>query len=143
MRTRWLGLIGPIVVFGAMTAWAQGGGVLGTWQEPGGAKIDVHRCGEAVCLKVLTLSRDAPSTVDGKNPDAALRTRPIVGLEIGQGFHLEDANHAEDGKLYDPKSGKTYNGTMTSEGSTMRLRGYVGIKLFGRTEEWKRVSGGS
>jgi uncharacterized protein (DUF2147 family) len=137
---RWFGLV---VMFWAMTAWAQGGGVLGIWQEPGGAKIEVHRCGGAVCLKVLTLSRDAPGTVDMKNPDAALRARPVIGLEIGQGFHLDDANHAEGGRLYDPKSGRTYSGTMTSDGATMRLRGYVWLKMFGRTEEWKRVSEGS
>ena len=115
-----------------------GQGVLGTWKEPAGAKIEVHRCGADVCAKLLKLSDDAPGTNDGNNPDKALKQRPLVGLEIGTGFHLVDETHAEDGKLYDPKSGKTYHGSMTSEGDSLKLRGYVGVKAFGRTETWTR-----
>ena len=79
-------------------------------------------------------------TVDANNPDAALRTRPLCGLVIGTGFTLKDPTHAEDGHLYDPKTGKTYKGTLTSEGDRLKLRGYVGAKLFGRTAEWTRTT---
>ena len=134
MRSAMVGLAGLLVTCGA----AMGQGVLGTWKEPAGAKIEVHLCGAEVCAKLLKLSDDAPKTNDGNNPDKKLQQRPLVGLEIGTGFRLADASHAEDGKLYDPKSGKTYHGSMTSEGDSLKLRGYVGIKAFGRTEIWKR-----
>ena len=61
-------------------------------------------------------------------------------LTIGQGFQLTDPTHAEGGTLYDPKTGKTYRGAMKAEGDELDLRGYVGIKLFGESQTWKRVA---
>ncbi len=126
------------MVVGCGVAVGEGSGVLGVWHSKDGAKIDVHSCGSEVCVKLVKLSDDAPGTNDANNPDQSLRQRPLVGLEIGQGFRLADAAHAENGKLYDPKSGKTYHGTMSSDGDALNLRGYVGIKAFGRSETWMR-----
>ena len=138
MGKAFVGVAGWMLGFGV--ALAQGGvsGVLGTWREPAGARIEVHACGNDVCLKLLKLSDNPPKTTDGNNPDQALRSRPLLGLEIGTGFHLADPSHAEGGMLYDPKSGKTYHGSMMSEGDLLKLRGYVGFKAFGRTETWTR-----
>jgi uncharacterized protein (DUF2147 family) len=101
--------------------------------------IRVQPCGAAVCLAVVKLPSNAPSTTDGQNPDANLRKRPLCGLVIGTGFHQDDAEHLSGGHLYDPKSGHTYRGTISSEGDSLHLRGYIGISLFGRSETWKRV----
>ena len=98
--------------------------------------IEVVSCGERVCARLIGISRSAPSQVDGLNPNAALRNRPLCGLEIGSGFKPVDAGRAEDGKLYDPKSGKTYSGSIQRDGDKLALRGYVGLKVFGRTEIW-------
>ncbi|MGI4757157.1 MAG: DUF2147 domain-containing protein [Janthinobacterium lividum] len=122
------------------SAAAQNAGVVGDWREPSGSVIRIAPCGDALCATLVVVSKAASAQVDGNNPDAALRTRPLCGLPIGQGFHGSDANKAEGGKLYDPKSGKTYKGIMTSEGDTLLLRGYVGIAAFGRTEKWDRVT---
>jgi uncharacterized protein (DUF2147 family) len=136
VRTTFIVLAG--YVLGAGVSVAQANGVLGVWREPTGARIEVHSCGPDVCLKLLKLSDNPPGTLDGHNPDQSLRTRPLLGLEIGTGFHLTDPSHAEGGMIYDPKSGKTYHGTISSEGDALKLRGYVGIKAFGRTETWSR-----
>jgi uncharacterized protein (DUF2147 family) len=133
---RWMVAV-SVIALGLGQAGAQG--VMGVWQEPEGARIDVHPCGSDVCLKLIRLSDNPAGTTDGHNPDKSLRARPLVGLEIGEKFHLTDPSHAEDGMLYDPKSGKTYHGSMESVGDELRLRGYVGIKAFGRTETWTRV----
>jgi uncharacterized protein (DUF2147 family) len=130
-----------VVLMAASAARAQESGVLGRWATPDGAAIEIYRCDALVCAKLIALSPDAPVTVDVKNPDAKLRTRPLCGLQMGSGFHLTDANHAEDGQLYDPKSGKTYSGSMAMDGARLKLRGYIGIKMFGRTEMWTRVRG--
>ena len=42
----------------------------------------------------------------------------------------------KDGTIYDPKSGKTYSCKMTIDGNKLKIRGYIGISLFGRTEVW-------
>ena len=123
----------------SVAAHAQQGGVLGQWLTPDGAAVEVYRCDAAVCLKLVALSKDAPSRVDVNNPDASLRRRSLCGLQIGSGFHLTDGNHAEGGQLYDPKNGKTYSGAMLSDGNNLKLRGYIGIWLFGRSEVWTRA----
>ena len=47
---------------------------------------------------------------DDKNPDAKLQSRSLIGLQILSGFvyNAEDKEW-KSGKIYDPKSGKTYD----------------------------------
>lgn len=110
----------------------------GFWSEPTGSTIQAYSCGSDLCLRLTSISPQAPVTTDTKNPDASLRSHPLCGLVIGKGFHLT-GNTAEGGELYDPKSGKTYKGTISREGDKLQLRGYIGIKLFGRTETWTKA----
>jgi uncharacterized protein (DUF2147 family) len=83
-------------------------------------------------------NRDPPR-LDEKNPDSALRSRPLLGLTILTGFRYASDGRWVGGQVYDPNSGNTYRGTITVlDDDTLGLRGYVGISLFGRTETWKR-----
>ncbi len=77
--------------------------------------------------------------MDMNNPDQALQTRPELGLELLKDFTFDGDDVYEDGTIYDPKSGKTYSCKMTINGNSLKIRGYVGISLFGRTEVWTRV----
>ena len=129
------------LAFLTAAALGQSNPMLGNWSEPGGSTIEIYRCDDALCLRLAGISPKAPATTDIHNPDASLRTRPLCGLVIGQGFHIS-GNTADGGELYDPKSGKTYRGAITHEGDTLHLRGYLGIKLFGRTETWTRTGPG-
>ena len=113
--------------------------ILGDWREPTGSIIEIFRCGHDVCAKMVAISKQATTQLDEKNPSPAARKHPLCGLQIGYGFHLTDPAHADSGRLYDPKSGKTYKGAMTADGDKLRLRGYVGIKAFGRSETWTRT----
>lgn len=122
------------------TAQGQTTGILGNWTNPGGSTIHIYRCGPAICAKLIAISKDAPGRVDAENPNPALRGRSLCGLVIGNDFESVSPSRAQGGKLYDPKSGKTYTGSMTREGDKLKLRGYVGIPLFGRTETWSRAS---
>jgi len=115
-------------------------GVLGNWKEPGGSVIRVEPCETGICLWLIAISRTAPAYTDINNPNPDLRRRPLCGLKIGSGFKPRDADHAEGGTLYDPKSGKTYRGQMATAGGKLELRGYIGIPLFGRSETWTRPS---
>ena len=119
---------------------AEDPGLLGFWKEPTGSVIHVDRCGPDICATLVFIRPSAPSRVDSHNPDAALHTRSLCGLRIGQAFHLAQPNKAEGGTLYDPKSGKTYRGAMTSTGNQLSLRGYVGLPMFGRSETWTRTT---
>lgn len=118
--------------------------VLGKWLNPSGeGQVEIYKKGEKYFGKLawIKFPNDAggkPKT-DLKNPDAALRTRPELGLELLKDFTFDGDNVYEGGTIYDPKSGKTYSCKMTLNGKKLKIRGYIGISLFGRSEEWTRV----
>jgi uncharacterized protein (DUF2147 family) len=118
---------------------AQTSPFLGDWQVPSGTIVRIAPCSSDLCMRIVFISPKADATTDIHNPDAALRARSLCALELGSHFHPNDATHASGGTIYDPKSGNTYRGQMVVEGDLLRLRGYVGFSLFGRTEIWHRV----
>ena len=76
---------------------------------------------------------------DEKNPEPALRDRPLIGLDIFSGFRYAGGGRWKDGRIYDANSGKTYRCVVTFvDDDTLEVRGYVGVPLLGRTETWKR-----
>lgn len=80
---------------------------------------------------------------DVNNPDPALRTRDLKGISFLYGFeYVAKKNRWKDGKVYDPGNGKTYSAKMELEdgGTTLKMRGYIGISLLGRTARFERVS---
>lgn len=81
---------------------------------------------------------------DNNNPDKSLRSKPRLGLVIMKSFEWNSSEKRwEDGTIYDPNNGKTYDGYMRFEGDdtkTLYLRGYVlGMTWLGRTSEWERI----
>lgn len=124
----------------AASAYAQAPTVFGYWREPGGSVVRVTPCDHQLCVEIARLPAGNHPMIDARNPDPRLRNRPLCGLRIGAGFVEVDPQHARNGRLYDPRSGRTYGGQMTAEGNLLRLRGYVGLPVFGRTQTWVRAS---
>ena len=80
---------------------------------------------------------------DINNPDPALRDRDLKGISFLYGFeYVAKKNRWKDGKVYDPGNGKTYSAKMELEkgGSILKMRGYIGVSLLGRTARFERVS---
>ncbi|WP_396191849.1 DUF2147 domain-containing protein [Flavobacterium sp.] len=78
---------------------------------------------------------------DVKNPDVKLRNRELTGLVILKNFVFDGDETWEDGTIYDPREGKTYSCKITQKGKNqIKVRGFVGISMFGRTEVWTRVN---
>ena len=75
---------------------------------------------------------------DVKNPDETLKRREVLGIELLTGFLFTDNSYA-NGKIYDPETGKTYECKMTLTENILKVRGYIGISLFGRTETFERI----
>ena len=116
------------------------GGLVGYWSTNAGSVLQVHNCGAELCIKIVAISQKAPGVIDARNPDPSLRDRPVCKLDIGTHFQPSDPDHADNGKVYEPVSGKTYKAPVNSNGNTLTLRGYVGMKAFGRSENWHRTS---
>ena len=130
-------------------------GVLGQWVTADGkARVEIVKQGEVyegniVWLKEPIYPADDKTSpgqpkLDRNNPDKTLQSRAIIGLPLIQGFKYAGDNVWSDGTIYDPDNGKLYSCKMTlmMDGS-LRVRGYVGISLFGRTEIWTRPAPGS
>ena len=133
-------LAASLLLTPAVTLAADPHGMAGDWKTPGGSVVRLAPCADALCLRVVALSPTAPGNLDQNNPDPGLRSRSLCNLEIGTGF-TPSGDQATGGHIYDPMSGKTYRATIKLDGDTLRLRGYVGISAFGRTESWQRTTG--
>jgi len=112
--------------------------IIGKWQNPSGeGRIEIMKKGDKF-FGTLYWIKDSDKK-DAKNPDSALQSRKIQGLEILKNFSKDGENYS-GGEIYDPKSGKTYSCKMTLKGEDkLDIRGYMGISLLGRTETWKRI----
>jgi uncharacterized protein (DUF2147 family) len=129
-----------------LAVWAASGVALaqtaedafGVWLNPENqSNVEFYRCGEGLCAKITKVS-DAQKT-DDKNPDAAKRNRPIVGLVIMEGAKRSGAN-TWSGTLYNRADGKSYSGTVTVKAkNTLDLSGCVALVVC-RTTTWTRVN---
>lgn len=90
------------------------------------------------------IAYEIPGKLDEKNPDPALRTRPLVGIDMFESFRFNESNGRwEGGTIYDFSSGRTFACILWFEDGdnrTLWARGYVGFSLFGRTEKFARVN---
>lgn len=79
--------------------------------------------------------------LDDKNPDERLRSRRLADVVILKDFEYLGENRWGRGTIYDPNNGKTYKCTITMKSEDkIRVRGFIGISLLGRTEVWPRVT---
>lgn len=110
------------------------------------SKIEISKAedgsfiGKIIWLKEPNDAQEKPKT-DSKNSDAKLSKRPLQQLQVLSGLTYDGKGKYSGGKIYDPKSGKTYSAKaeMTNNNS-LALRGFIGIALAGRTDTWTRTT---
>jgi len=83
---------------------------------------------------------------EAKDPDCTecqddLHMKKIVGMEIVSGLKGE-GDDWNGGSIMDPGKGKTYgcNMQLQDEGKKLKVRGYLGIAMLGRTQYWYPAS---
>lgn len=77
------------------------------------------------------------SRTDARNPDRALRARPLVGVEIVRGLRETAPGVWTDGALYNPDDGRTYSGEIRLRNGLLELRGCA-LKIACQTQTWRR-----
>ena len=89
--------------------------------------------------KVAKLLDNATVTICEKcNGDK--KDQPLVGMEIMWGLTADGDNEWAGGHIMDPKNGKQYKCKIElKEKGKLKVRGYVGIPTFGRTQYWYRL----
>ncbi len=141
---RFSAFIALLVVFFAVNAFGEeSDAVLGIWyNEEKTSGIEIFRCTDTYCGRIVwlknPLNTEGKEKVDSKNPDESLKARKLMGLQILSGFRYAGDGTWEAGKIYDPKNGKTYSCKMRLDGENLKIRGFIGISLFGRTTVWTR-----
>lgn len=120
--------------------------LVGTWlTDDGDSKVDIAPAkgadgstiynGKVSWLKSPT--RDGNPLQDANNADAALRTRPILGLEIVSGFKPAAGGGWTGGTVYSPRAGKAFPAELAL-GSDGRLQIKVKAGMVSRTLYWTR-----
>lgn len=131
-----------------LVAAQNAGSLVGTWwNEEKTSKIEIVEKDGKFTGKIVYLVPEkyvnGQPPKDEKNPDHKLRNRSMLGLPILTGLHYTPADKQwQNGRIYDPKSGKSYDCFAWFDGSTDRLfiKGFVvGIKWLGRSTTWTRV----
>jgi len=120
--------------------------IVGTWlNEEGTAQVEIFKVGSQFYGKIVWLETPNDSITglprtDKENPDPALKSKPLLGLVNLKGFVFDGDDEWEDGKIYDPKNGKTYSCKIEFESpEKLKIRGFIGISLLGRTTYWTPV----
>ena len=121
------------------------------WNQENDAQIEIYPCDGKYCGKIVWLKEpNFPSNdpkgmegkpkVDRENPDPAKKGQPILGLNLVWGFTYAGENLWEGGFIYDPREGKTYKCKLSLETPDhLKVRGFIGIALIGKTNNWTRV----
>ena len=107
--------------------------------------VHVKDCEQSLCATIEHIfvdeGVDPKSILDTNNKTKSLRNRPLVGINLLQGFEYSQSSetHYKEGKIYDPGRGRVFksnlqlleNGNLKVEGCFMRVCGH---------EEWQPLN---
>lgn len=119
--------------------------VLGKWKtiddDTGAAKsiVEIYESNGKVYGKVLQILEKGKEDKVCEECKGDKKNKPIKGMVIIDGLTKND-DEWDGGKILDPKSGKEYKCVISLENENkLKVRGYVGFSLLGRTQYWTRI----
>ena len=109
--------------------------ILGTWVTPNQeSTVEIVKCGDAYCGSIKSMK--TPKN-DARNPEASLRSRPLVGVQILAGFLYAGSDTWSGGTLYAPARGKNVNPDLTlNTPNTLDIKVKAG--MMSKTVTWTR-----
>jgi len=129
------------------TFYAQNHSVLGKWKtvdDHTGKPVSVVEIFEKhnkIYGKVVEIFNPKSKNPKCEKCEGEDRNKPILGLVVIKGL-IKVGNEYTSGKILDPKHGKLYKCSISLENKDrLKVRGYIGINLLGRTQFWERIKG--
>ncbi len=133
-----------IAVVGMMSVSAQT--VFGKWKtiddETGNEKsiVEIYQKDGKVYGKVLQVLEKGKENKVCDECKGDKKNKPVKGMVIVEGLK-KDGNEYSGGTILDPKNGKEYKCYITLEDANkLKVRGFIGFALIGRTQYWYRVT---
>ena len=122
---------------------------IGKWKtiddETGREKsiVEIYQQGDELYGKVIELFRlpdeDQDPVCDECDEDDPRYNKKVRGMVILEGLEQESDTEWEDGEILDPKNGSVYSCYIELvEPNKLKVRGYIGFSLLGRTQYWYR-----
>ena len=119
--------------------------IFGKWKtiddETGNEKsiVEIYQKDGKAYAKIVQLLERGKEDKVCDECKGAKKNKPIKGMEIINGLS-KDGDEWNDAKILDPKTGKEYKCYITLDGDNkLKVRGYVGFALLGRTQYWHKV----
>ncbi len=141
----------PVFVIGLVALASESAAArpeIGIWYDDSGqGAVEVYICADnpnRLCGRIIwlkePLNAEGVAKHDRYNPDPANQDRPICGLPILWGLGLMSDGTFDGGKIYDPKTGKTYSVALKlAQSDKLVVTGYLGVKMLGKSFTWTKA----
>ena len=139
-----VGLVALSAVFATQPVFADAG-PNGIWRlSSGKVTIRVNQCGgQNLCATIVglaqPLNKKGQPKMDKNNPNPALQTRRLIGLQVVSGMKPAGANSWR-GSIYNADDGRTYSGTATVNGNTLVIKACILGGLACKKRQFVRIN---
>lgn len=107
------------------------------WTQNRDGVVDIEPCAAGLCGRVVGITEFGPSGEPPRDNKGRSRCNLLIVKDGSQ-----EPDGTWDSHITNPDDGKVYTITVRLDpNGQLRMRGYIGIPLFGKTVFWTRFAG--